>query len=134
MAKDTKKVKEKKDKKESKTFFKDFKAELKKVTWPTPKQLATKTTAVIVIVIIIAAIVFALDFAFDKSYEFLITKASNSINKDKNNEITNENSDSSDADLNLEDVGNLTDSTDTADATVDTAETPAQSTEEAPAE
>ena len=35
MAKDTKKNKVKKEKKESKTFFKDFKAELKKVTWPT---------------------------------------------------------------------------------------------------
>ena len=37
MAKDTKKNKVKKEKKENKTFLKDFKAELKKVTWPTAK-------------------------------------------------------------------------------------------------
>ena len=29
----------KKEKKENKHFFKDFKAELKRVIWPTPKQL-----------------------------------------------------------------------------------------------
>ena len=79
MAKDTKKIKEKKD---NKTFVKDFKAELKKVTWPTAKQLATKTAVVIAIVLIISAIVFVLDFTFDKGYEFIITKASSSINKD----------------------------------------------------
>ena len=32
-------AKENKSKKENKHFFKDFKAELKKVIWPTPKQL-----------------------------------------------------------------------------------------------
>jgi preprotein translocase SecE subunit len=80
MAKDTKKIKDKKEKKDNKTFFKDFKAELKKVTWPTAKQLVTKTAVVIAIVLIISAIV--LDFAFDKGYEFIVTKASSSINKD----------------------------------------------------
>ena len=82
MAKDTKKIKDKKEKKDNKTFFKDFKAELKKVTWPTAKQLVTKTAVVIAIVLIISAIVFVLDFAFDKGYEFIVTKASSSINKD----------------------------------------------------
>ena len=62
MAKDTKSNKDVKNKKH---FFKDFKAELKKVIWPTPKQLANKTTAVIVIVLITAAIVFVLDVFFD---------------------------------------------------------------------
>ncbi len=51
--------------KNKKSFFKDFKAELKKVIWPTPKQLVNNTAAVVVIVIITAAIVFALDFAFE---------------------------------------------------------------------
>src|SRR5574344_40462 len=55
---------EKKLKKENKHFFKDFKAELKKVIWPTPKQLANNTVAVITIVLITAAIVFVLDLAF----------------------------------------------------------------------
>ena len=58
MAKDTKNNKDVKNKKH---FFKDFKAELKKVIWPTPSQLANKTLAVIVT----AAIVFVLDVIFD---------------------------------------------------------------------
>ena len=54
-----------KDVKNKKHFWKDFKAELKKVIWPSPKQLSSKTFAVIVIVLITAAIVFILDLAFD---------------------------------------------------------------------
>lgn len=54
-----------KEPKNKKRFFKDFKAELKKVIWPTPKQLVNNTAAVVVIVIITATIVFALDFGFD---------------------------------------------------------------------
>ena len=60
-----KEAKSNKDVKNKKHFWKDFKAELKKVIWPSPKQLANKTTAVIVIVLITAAIVFALDLTFD---------------------------------------------------------------------
>ena len=56
--------KNKKETKKKKTFMKDFKAELKRVTWLTPKQLVNNTTAVIVIVLITAAIVFALDITF----------------------------------------------------------------------
>ena len=37
----------KKQSKETKHFFKDFKAELKRVIWPTPKQLLNNTVAVI---------------------------------------------------------------------------------------
>ena len=54
-----------KEKKEKKHFFKDFKAELKKVIWPTTKQVANNTTAVIVIVLLTAAIVFVLDLTFE---------------------------------------------------------------------
>lgn len=65
MAKEEKKLNNsKKVKKENKHFFKDFKAELKKVIWPTPKQLVNNTVAVITIVLITAAIVFALDLLF----------------------------------------------------------------------
>ena len=53
-----------KDIKNKKHFFKDFKAELKKVIWPTPKQIVNNTIAVITIVIIAAAIVFVLDVVF----------------------------------------------------------------------
>ena len=55
----------KKEVKNKKSFFKDFKAELKKVIWPTSKQLINNTIAVVVIVIITAAIVFVLDVVFD---------------------------------------------------------------------
>ena len=62
MAKD---AKNNKDVKNKKHFFKDFKAELKKVIWPTPKQIVNNTIAVITIVIIAAFIVFVLDFVFN---------------------------------------------------------------------
>ena len=55
----------KKETKNKKSFFKDFKAELKKVFWPTPKQLVNNTVAVVTIVVITAAIVFVLDVMFD---------------------------------------------------------------------
>jgi len=63
MAKEVNKKEAKK--KENKHFWKDFKAELKKVIWPTPKQLVNNTVAVVTIVLITAAIVFVLDIAFE---------------------------------------------------------------------
>lgn len=51
--------------KNNRHFFKDFKAELKKVIWPTPKQVVNSTTAVITIVLITALIVFVLDLTFE---------------------------------------------------------------------
>jgi len=73
-----KEAKSNKDVKNKKHFWKDFKAELKKVIWPSPKQLSNKTFAVIVIVLITAAIVFVLDLVFDLLNE-------NGINKLKAN-------------------------------------------------
>lgn len=64
----------KKQSKDKKHFFKDFKAELKRVIWPTPKQLLNNTVAVITIVLITAIIVFALDFTFEKMNEHGIEK------------------------------------------------------------
>ena len=66
--------KDNKVKKEKKHFFKDFKAELKKVIWPTPKQLINNTITVIVIVLIVAVTVFVLDFAFEKMNTYGINK------------------------------------------------------------
>ncbi|MCL2341573.1 MAG: preprotein translocase subunit SecE [Firmicutes bacterium] len=63
-----------KDPKNSKQFFKSFKAELKKVTWPTPKKIVADTSSVITIVIIIAVIVFVLDLAFDSMNKYGIDK------------------------------------------------------------
>ena len=62
------------NRKEKKHFLKDFKAELKKVIWPTPKQLVNNTVAVITIVLLIAIIVFVLDFTFEKMNTFGINK------------------------------------------------------------
>ena len=71
MAKDAKNNKEVKNKKH---FFKDFKAELKKVIWPTPKQIVNSTIAVITIVLIAAVIVFALDSIFNLFNEKVVNK------------------------------------------------------------
>ena len=69
------KKEENKENKIKKHFFKDFKAELKKVIWPTPKQLSNNTMAVVVIVVIIGIIVFALDVVFEAGQEHLIAPA-----------------------------------------------------------
>ena len=71
--------KEKKSKKDKTSFFKSFKAELKKVSWPTPKQLINNTTAVVVIVIILAAIVFVLDSAFGAANKYGIDSIKKSV-------------------------------------------------------
>ena len=76
----------KKENKAKKHFFKDFKAELKKVIWPTPKQLANNTTAVVAIVLLTAIIVFALDVVFDLGNKYGITHLQGQrINQQSNN-------------------------------------------------
>ena len=62
-----------------KHFFKDFKAELKKVIWPTPKQVLNNTIAVITIVLITAAIFFVLDLCFDLINEYGINRLKSNI-------------------------------------------------------
>ena len=57
--------KSKKEEKNKRHFFKDFKAELKRVVWPTPKQLLNSTIAVITIVLVIGVTVFVLDMGFE---------------------------------------------------------------------
>ena len=69
-----KKEEKNKENKVKKHFFKDFKAELKKVIWPTPKQLVNNTVAVVTIVLITAVIVFALDTVFKAMNDNGITK------------------------------------------------------------
>ena len=100
MPKNKKEVKNnnKKDKKENsknkKSFFKDFKAELKKVTWLTPKQLVNNTVAVITIVLITAAIVFVLDLAFESLNKYGVDKVKESITQidgQSDNTTTDEN-------------------------------------------
>ena len=120
MAKDTKKVK--KEKKEKKAFFKEFKAELKKVTWPTPKQLAAKTAIVIAIVLIISVIVFGLDFVFDKGYEFVVTQSSKMLNKDEETQPEGNTNDGNSNDGNQTEVPNETENVDGAETQGNNAE------------
>ena len=78
--KEEKAIKEKnKENKVKKHFFKDFKAELKKVIWPTPKQLVNNTVAVVVIVAIVGAIVFALDSGLKKVQEYVVIPAQKAV-------------------------------------------------------
>lgn len=79
---------DKKVKKEKKHFFKDFKSELKRVTWPTGKQLANNTVAVITIVFITAAIVFVLDLGFEMLNKYGINKIKSAVNSKNNQETT----------------------------------------------
>ena len=79
---------DKKIKKEKKHFFKDFKAELKRVTWPTGKQLVNNTVAVITIVFITAAIVFVLDmlnkYGINKLKSTIINNQTSTVVEDNN--------------------------------------------------
>ena len=86
--------KEKNPNKEKKRFFKDFKAEIKKVIWPTPKQLVNNTVAIITMVIVIGAIVFVLDLGFDAINKYGLTnlqKSVQSIESTDNNQESKEN-------------------------------------------
>ncbi|MDQ1621306.1 MAG: preprotein translocase subunit SecE [Actinomycetota bacterium] len=47
-------------------FYRQVIAELRKVIWPTRKELVTYTTVVIVFVLVVIAYVTALDFGFSK--------------------------------------------------------------------
>ncbi len=72
-------AKKEKEVKQKSSYFKDMKAELKKVVWPTPKELVNNTIAVIVFVLVIGVIVFLLDFCFDNLNKYGITKLQESV-------------------------------------------------------
>ena len=99
MAKKEEKANKKEVSKNKKSFSKDFKAELKKVIWPTPKQLVNNTVAVITIVLITAAIVFVLDLAFESVNKYGVNKIKEAVttmqessNEENNAESTEGNS------------------------------------------
>jgi preprotein translocase subunit SecE len=62
---DSKKDKEKKEKKKRKNpivkWFREMKSELKKVVWPTRKQIINNTVIVLVIVVISSAVLLVVD-------------------------------------------------------------------------
>jgi preprotein translocase, SecE subunit, bacterial len=53
-------------------FLKEAKVELKKVTWPTPKQTLASTAVVIIIVFIVAIYLGIIDFALAKLVKFIL--------------------------------------------------------------
>ena len=125
-----------KDKKENtknkKSFFKDFKAELKRVVWPTPKQLVNNTVAVITIVLITAAIVFVLDLAFESLNKYGVDKVKESITQlddqstdnttSENNTTTDENTTSEDNTVTDESATNEASETNTENVTENNAQ------------
>lgn len=88
MPKEAKKKQDtKKQNRDSKNFMKEFKAELKRVIWLTPKQLLNNTVAVITVVLITAAIVFALDFVFESINTYGINKLKQTVNANDSENI-----------------------------------------------
>ena len=98
-----------KAKKDNKHFMKDVKAELKKVTWPTSKQMINNVSTVLVIVLITTAIVFCLDFVFGAMNKFGVEKLkekvqsnnqtqSQSVDNESNNDNSNQNNNESNND------------------------------------
>ena len=90
--------KEVKNNKDKTSFTKSFKAELKKVIWPTPKQLFNNTVAVLLIVIITAVIVFVLDIAFESMNKYGVNKIKESISNSTLNNTTNKTTENAESD------------------------------------
>ena len=84
--------KEKQLKENNKHYFREMKAELKKVVWPTPKQLVNNTVAVIAFVLIFAIIVFVLDVCFDSINKYGILKLQQKVQSSFSSSDNTENS------------------------------------------
>ena len=113
--------KESKSNKENKHFFKDFKAEIKKVIWPSPKQLVNNTVAIVAMVIIVSAIVFVLDLGFDAANKYGLTNLQKAVQTNTVDNTTTDNS---------EDETNTTNSEESSEDTeVTTTETESTETE-----
>ena len=112
-----KKVKE--NSKNKKSFFKGFKAELKKVIWPTPKQLVNNTVAVITIVLITAIIVFVLDLAFESMNKYGVDKLKEVISNTNSvtENATQDNTTSDDGTASENETSNTTENQRTEDNT-----------------
>lgn len=77
------------NKEKNKNFGKELKSELKKVSWPTGKQLVNNTTAVITIVLIVSAIVFVLDVCFESLNDFGIGKLKELVSSNSEEQVQN---------------------------------------------
>lgn len=78
-----------------KKWFKDFRAELKKIIWPSKKQLWENTAVVISMVVIVSVIIFLLDLGFKALNELEVKGAESLKNKistsqNSTNELSND--------------------------------------------
>lgn len=66
----------------AKGFLKDMRSELKKVVWPTKKQIVNNTLWVVILVIVVAAVVLCVDLVLEKIDSALWNKldSSNDVN------------------------------------------------------
>ena len=92
--KDNKKKVAKSDSNQKK-WFKDFKSELKKIIWPSQKQLWENTAVVISMVVIVSVIIFLLDLGFKALNELEVKGAEDLKNKistsqNTTNELSND--------------------------------------------
>ena len=98
--------KEKKENNKQKSrYFKDMKAELKKVIWPSAKQTANNTIAVIAFTLAIALIVFVLDTCFNeanKGVTKLQEKVQTSFNSDEESSEEDSNSENTEGESDSE--------------------------------
>lgn len=97
--------KEIKNNKDKTSFAKSFKAELKKVIWPTPKQLFNNTVAVLAIVLITTLIVFVLDVTFETINKHGVDKIKQVVSNSVSQNITTDDSNSA---VDTEVDGNVT--------------------------
>ena len=70
--KQNKPAKKEKKKGRIKNAWKGFRSELKKIVWPTWKQVLKNTGIVLVIVIICAAVILGLDLLFTQGFSWLV--------------------------------------------------------------
>ena len=112
------KEKESKVKNENKHFMKDVKVELKKVVWPTSKQMVNNVTAVIVIVLITAAIVFCLDFVFGAMNKFGVDKLKEKVRSNNQTSQSQDVDDQQNSDNQTENNDNQTTSDDAQNTAV----------------
>ena len=79
-----------KEAKKQKRWFKDFKAELKKMVWPSGKELWENTAVVLTSVIIVAVLIFALDSAFNGLSKLEVEGIKKIQNSTTENTVSNE--------------------------------------------
>ena len=98
-------AKEKNNKSNNKNFAKEFRGELKRVSWPSSKQMVNNVVAVISIVIVTSLIVFCLDLAFESVSNFANSKLNEKI-KSQQTQVVEDNTSASEQEHNATEEGN----------------------------